>query len=89
MFSCKTFGFLVVLSFGTDICTCRPYLVFALNGCIEVAQRGGVGVFVYFRKEGRSLGEITKYRVYNARKNQEGGDVAGIFGSLFFPSTEF
>jgi len=62
--------------FGTDICTCRPYLLFALRGCIEVAQRGGVGVFVYFRKEGRSLGEVTKFRVYNARKNQEGGDVA-------------
>jgi len=62
--------------FGTDICTCRPYLIFAMLGCIEVAQRGGVGIIVYFRKEGRSLGEITKYRVYNARKNQDGGDTA-------------
>jgi len=62
--------------FGTDICTCRPYLIYALKGCVEVAQRGGVGVFVYFRKEGRSLGEVTKFRVYNARKNQEGGDRA-------------
>jgi len=62
--------------FGTDICTCRPYLVFALQSCIECAQRGGVGVVVYFRKEGRSLGEVTKFRVYNARKNQDGGDSA-------------
>lgn len=62
--------------FGTDICTCRPYLVFALQACIECAQRGGVGIVVYFRKEGRSLGEVTKYRVYNARKNQDGGDVS-------------
>jgi len=62
--------------FGTDICTCRPYLVFALQACIECAQRGGVGIVVYFRKEGRSLGEVTKYRVYNARKNQKGGDVS-------------
>ncbi|ETO00049.1 hypothetical protein RFI_37409, partial [Reticulomyxa filosa] len=30
--------------FGTDICTCRPYLVFALQSCIECAQSGGVGV---------------------------------------------
>jgi len=60
--------------FGTDICTCRPYLAFALKNAIERAQQGGVGIFVYFRKEGRSLGEVTKYRVYNARKNQEGGD---------------
>ena len=51
--------------FGTDICTCRPYLIFAIKACIECAQRGGVGVVAYFRKEGRSLGEITKYRVYN------------------------
>mmetsp|Transcript_10778 Transcript_10778/g.15558 ORF Transcript_10778/g.15558 Transcript_10778/m.15558 type:complete len:791 (-) Transcript_10778:525-2897(-) len=62
--------------FGTDICTCRPYLVFAIKGCVEVAQRGGVGIVVYFQKEGRGLGEVTKYRVYNARKNQEGGDRA-------------
>ncbi|ETO10243.1 hypothetical protein RFI_27134, partial [Reticulomyxa filosa] len=62
--------------FGTDICTCRPYLVFALQSCIECAQRGGVGLVVYFRKEGRSLGEVTKFRVYNARKNQVGGDSA-------------
>merc|ERR1719319_1621311 len=27
-------------------------------------------------KRGRSLGEVTKYRVYNARKNQSGGDTA-------------
>lgn len=62
--------------FGTDICTCRPYLIFAMKGCIKVAQRGGVGIIVYFRKEGRSLGEVTKFRVYNARKNQKGGDTA-------------
>jgi len=60
--------------FGTDICTCRPYLTFALKNAVERAQQGGVGIVVYFRKEGRSLGEVTKYRVYNARKNQEGGD---------------
>jgi GTP cyclohydrolase II len=41
--------------FGTDICTCGPYLLFAMKGCIEVAQRGGVGIIVYFRKEGRGL----------------------------------
>lgn len=70
--------------FGTDICTCRPYLIFAIKACVEVAQRGGVGIVVYFRKEGRSLGEVTKYRVYNARKNQEGGDVP----SKYFYQTE-
>jgi GTP cyclohydrolase II len=60
--------------FGSDICTCRPYLIFALRHAIECAQRGGVGLVVYFRKEGRSLGEVIKFRVYNARTNQAGGD---------------
>lgn len=70
--------------FGTDICTCRPYLIFALRQAIECAQRGGVGIIAYFRKEGRSLGEITKYRVYNARKYQLGGDRA----ETYFKQTE-
>ena len=38
--------------------------------------RGGVGLVVYSRKEGRALGEVTKFLVYNARKRQEGGDRA-------------
>jgi GTP cyclohydrolase II len=60
--------------FGSDICTCRPYLMFALRHAIECAQRGGVGLVIYYRKEGRSLGEVIKFRVYNARTNQKGGD---------------
>lgn len=60
--------------FGSDICTCRPYLIFALEQCIRVAQNGGVGLVIYYRKEGRSLGEVVKFRVYNARENQTGGD---------------
>jgi len=62
--------------FGSDICSCRPYLIFALRQAVECAQRGGVGIVVYYRKEGRSLGEVIKFRVYNARINQEGGDTA-------------
>jgi GTP cyclohydrolase II len=62
--------------FGSDICTCRPYLTHAIEECIRGAQVGGVGVVVYSRKEGRALGEVTKFLVYNARKRQEGGDSA-------------
>ncbi|KAH9270502.1 hypothetical protein BASA83_007314 [Batrachochytrium salamandrivorans] len=43
--------------FGSDICTCRPYLLY----------------------EGRALGEVTKYLVYNARKRAEGGDTAANY----------
>src|SRR5690606_26367218 len=31
------------------------------------------------RKEGRALGEVTKFLVYNARKRQEGGDSAATY----------
>ncbi|GJJ13451.1 hypothetical protein Clacol_007705 [Clathrus columnatus] len=68
--------------FGSDICTCKPYLTFAIEECVRCAQRGGVGVVVYFRKEGRALGEVTKYLVYNLRKR--GGDSA----DKYFRSTE-
>lgn len=65
--------------FGSDICTCRPYLVHGIEVCIQTAQKGGVGIIVYFRKEGRALGEVTKFLVYNARKRQEGGDRAAAY----------
>jgi GTP cyclohydrolase II len=65
--------------FGSDICTCRPYLVHGLEECIQTAQHGGVGLVVYNRKEGRALGEVTKFLVYNARKRQEGGDRADAY----------
>jgi GTP cyclohydrolase II len=66
--------------FGSDICTCRPYLVHGIEVCVETAQQGGVGIIVYNRKEGRALGEVTKFLVYNARKRQPGGDtIDGYF----------
>src|SRR5690606_4321014 len=70
--------------FGSDICTCRPYLVHGIEECVREAQSGGVGVIAYNRKEGRALGEVTKFLVYNARKRQEGGDSA----SQYFARTE-
>jgi GTP cyclohydrolase II len=27
--------------FGSDICTCRPYLTHAIEVCVETAQQGG------------------------------------------------
>lgn len=74
--------------FGSDICTCRPYLTHAIEECIAGAQqkdgRAGVGLIAYSRKEGRALGEVTKFLVYNARKRQVGGDSA----STYFLRTE-
>jgi GTP cyclohydrolase II len=70
--------------FGSDICTCRPYLIHGIEECARSAQAGGLGIIVYNRKEGRALGEVTKFLVYNARKRQQGGDVA----SAYFERTE-
>ena len=70
--------------FGSDICTCRPYLTHGIELCIESAQKGGTGLIVYNRKEGRALGEVTKFLVYNARKRQSGGDRA----EKYFERTE-
>jgi GTP cyclohydrolase II len=65
--------------FGSDICTCRPYLTHGVEECIRTAQAGGIGLIVYNRKEGRALGEVTKFLVYNARKRQPGGDQAATY----------
>jgi len=70
--------------FGSDICTCRPYLTHGIEEAIKEAQDDGVGLIVYNRKEGRALGEVTKFLVYNARKRQEGGDSA----AQYFARTE-
>jgi GTP cyclohydrolase II len=70
--------------FGSDICTCRPYLIHGIEECAREAQSGGLGIIIYNRKEGRALGEVTKFLVYNARKRQEGGDAA----SAYFERTE-
>ncbi|KAJ9125348.1 hypothetical protein QFC22_000308 [Naganishia vaughanmartiniae] len=70
------------LSDETKELTFRPYLIFGIEEAIRCAQRGGVGVLIYFRKEGRALGEVTKYLVYNLRKRT--GDSA----ERYFKSTE-
>jgi GTP cyclohydrolase II len=65
--------------FGSDICTCRPYLIHGIEECARSGQTGGLGIIIYNRKEGRALGEVTKFLVYNARKRQEGGDAAAAY----------
>ncbi|HEY4013899.1 MAG TPA: GTP cyclohydrolase II [Polyangiaceae bacterium] len=70
--------------FGSDICTCRPYLTHGIEECVRSAHAGGTGVIVYNRKEGRALGEVTKFLVYNARKRSAGGDRA----DQYFARTE-
>ena len=70
--------------FGSDICTCRPYLTHGIEECIRTAQKDGAGLIVYNRKEGRALGEVVKFLVYNARKRNPEGDSA----KSYFERTE-
>ena len=65
--------------FGSDICTCRPYLVHGVEECVLSSQKGGTGLIVYNRKEGRALGEVVKFLVYNARKRNPEGDTAASY----------
>ena len=65
--------------FGSDICTCRPYLTHGIEVAAKEAQQGGVGLVIYTRKEGRALGEVTKFLVYNARKRHPDGDLAAAY----------
>ncbi|VVU94564.1 Protein of unknown function (DUF1688) [seawater metagenome] len=62
--------------FRGTICTCSPYLMWAIENCIQTAQKGGVGIIFYFKKEGRCLGEVVKFRVYSARAGHKDGDVS-------------
>jgi GTP cyclohydrolase II len=56
--------------------------MFGIEEAVREAQAGGSGIVIYFRKEGRALGEVTKYLVYNVRKRT--GDRA----SEYFERTE-
>ncbi len=60
--------------FHSKKCTCATYLILAFEEGIKTAQAGGVGVIVYNRWEGRGWGERVKFRVYEARDQQSGGD---------------
>ena len=70
--------------FGSDLCTCRPYLAFGVEECVRAAQAGGLGIVSYNHKEGRALGEVVKFLVYNARRQGPGGDHA----ARYFDRTE-
>ncbi len=60
--------------FGSELCTCRPYLAFGIEQAIRAGQSGGIGVIIYNRSEGRALGELVKFLVYNVRGNAVAGD---------------
>src|SRR4029078_12768851 len=62
--------------FGSELFTRPPYLLHRIEAGARRGRSRGLGIIIYNRKEGRALGEVTKFLVYNARKRQEGGDAA-------------
>lgn len=65
--------------FGSEICSCRPYLTHALVECIRAAQDGGAGIIVYYGNEGRALGALTKLLVYRKRQMSPEGDIPDLY----------
>ncbi len=69
---------------GALRCTCRAYLTFALEKCIEQAQEGGLGVLIRYVAQGRGFGSVPKHLVYQARESHPDGDDA----SRYFECTQ-
>lgn len=75
--------------FGSDICTCRPYLIFGIEEAVKEAQNGGSGVVIYFRKEGRALWEVTKVRTNTSRGDHVPGLANMIRSTVWIESRAF
>ena len=52
---------------GSDMCICRPGLIWGYEEGVRVAQNGGATTLVYTEAEGRGHGVAIKNGVYNAR----------------------
>lgn len=49
--------------YGTGANLISRTVIFGIEEAVKEAQNGGSGVVIYFRKEGRALGEVTKVRI--------------------------
>lgn len=67
--------------FGSTMCSCRPFLIEGIVKSIKSAQSGGNAAILYMRHEGRAMGEVSKFLIYNQRKYFYKNKVTDYFGS--------
>lgn len=64
---------------GALRCTCRDYLIYAIEQCIQNAQAGGLGYIFKYVAQGRGFGSVPKHLVYQKREQQPQGDQASRY----------
>ena len=50
--------------FCSDICTCRPYLIFGVMEAIKEAQNGGVGLIVYCKRSSQCCVSCPSFTIH-------------------------